>query len=76
MSPEQMVSLFAGFVAASGLIWVSNLVASRKTRREAVYSKLVFVDPDKNHSNKTNPRQDTRIQESFLNVSTFFGLRR
>jgi len=71
-----MVSLFAGFVAASGLIWISNLVASRKTRREAVYSKLVFVDPDKNRSNKTNPRQDTRIQESFLNVSTFFGLRR
>jgi hypothetical protein len=70
MSPEQMFSLFAGFIAASVLIWVSNVLETRKKRQ--LYSRIVPVDPD----NKTKSHQENRIQESYLNVSTFFGLRR
>lgn len=69
MSPEQMFSLFAGFVAASFLIWVSNLVGVR--RQSKGFSKV----PDHAPDNKGKSRNDSRIQESYWNVSTFFGLK-
>jgi hypothetical protein len=67
MSPEQMFSLFAGFVAASFLIWFSNIVGGRR--------KGFHPIPDQGPEAKNKSRNDSRIQESYWNVSTFFGLK-
>jgi hypothetical protein len=69
MSPEQMFSLFAGFIAASFLIWVSTLIG--KERHPKSEYKAVDHDPD----NKQKSKSDGRMQESYWNVSTFFGLK-
>lgn len=71
MSPEQMFSLFSGFLAAAFLIWISNTVgaAGRPSRGE---HKAVDHDPENKPKSQSG---DGRMQESYWNVNTFFGLK-
>jgi hypothetical protein len=75
MSPEQMFSLFAGFIAASFLIWLTSYLeyGSKKKSRQSHAEH----EPHPHHPlpQRAGERAGTRIQENAWNVSTFFGLR-
>jgi hypothetical protein len=70
-----MFSLFAGFIAASFLIWLTSYLeyGSKKKSRQSHAEH----EPHPHHPlpQRAGERAGTRIQENAWNVSTFFGLR-
>ena len=85
MSPEQMFSLFAGFAAASFLIWLTAYLerGARSTKGKHLpmeHNSHPHHNNEHHHSHipgrRPGERAGARIHEGAWNVSTFFGLQR